>query len=161
MDVRHILIKVEGGTAGEDGSMTYSEEEWETCRQAAQEVLDQWLAGDMTEESFAELANTASQDPGSNTNGGLYENVYKGQMVAPFEEWCFDESRQYADYGLVQTSYGYHVMFYVGSEPMWLSYAEQDWVQTQANAFVEGLAEGYPMDVSFEKISLGFINMAG
>ena len=154
MDVRHILIQVEGADAATD-------EAWETCRQEAQAVLDQWLAGEKTEDSFAALANTASQDPGSNTNGGLYENVYKGQMVAPFEEWCFDESRQYGDYGLVQTSYGYHVMFYVGSEPMWLTATESDWVQTQANLFIEGMAAQYPMEVSYDKISLGYINMAG
>ena len=152
VDVRHILIQVEGGEAATD-------EAWETCRQAAQAVLDQWMAGDKTEESFAALANSTSQDPGSNTNGGLYENVYKGQMVAPFEEWCFDASRQYGDTGLVQTSYGYHVMYYVGSEPMWLSTTESDWVQTQANLFIEGLASQHPMEVYYDKISLGYINM--
>ena len=35
------------------------------------------------EDSFAELANQYSDDAGSNTNGGLYEDVYKNQMVAP------------------------------------------------------------------------------
>ena len=154
VDVRHILIKVEG-------TENITDEAWEACRQEAQAVLDQWLAGDKTEESFAALANTESQDSGSNTNGGLYEDVYTGQMVEPFDAWCFDESRQYGDYGLVQTSYGYHVMFYVGSEPMWLSYAEDDWVQTQANLFIEGLASGYPMEVSYDKIALGYINLGG
>ncbi len=157
VDVRHILIQVEGGTTDENGATTYSDEEWETCRSEAQAILDSYLAGEKTEESFAALANEKSEDPGSNTNGGLYENVYQGQMVEPFENWCFDESRQYGDTGLVQTTYGYHVMYYVGSEPMWISYAESDWIGEQTNLFLENLTENYPIDVEYDKISLGYI----
>ena len=159
VDVRHILVKVEGGTTDENGVTTYSEEEWAACKTEAQALLDQWLAGEKTEDSFAALANESSEDPGSNTNGGLYENVYVGQMVEPFENWCFDESRAHGDYGLVQTSYGYHVMFYVGSEPMWVSYAESDWVQEQSNALLATMTAGYPMDVDYENIVLGYISL--
>ena len=161
VDVRHILVQVEGGTADDTGAVTYSDEEWAACEAEAQAILDTYLAGDKTEDSFAALANEKSEDPGSNTNGGLYENVYMGQMVAPFENWCFDESRAYGDYGLVQTSYGYHVMFYVGSEPMWISYAENDWVTEQTNAMMEKLSADYPMDVAYENIKLGYINLGG
>ena len=161
VDVRHILIQVEGGTTDENGATTYSDEEWAACEAEAQAVLDEWLAGDKTEDSFAALANEKSEDPGSNTTGGLYENVYEGQMVEPFETWCFDESRVYGDYGLVQTSYGYHVMYFVGSEPMWISYAESDWITEQSSKFMERLAADYPMDVDYEKITLGFIDLSG
>lgn len=161
VDVRHILIQVEGGTTDENGATTYAEEEWAVCEAEARAILDSWLAGDKTEDSFAALANEKSEDPGSNTNGGLYENVYVGQMVEPFETWCFDESRQYGDYGLVQTSYGYHVMYYVGSEPMWISYAESDWINEQSGAFLADLTAGYPMNVEYDKISLGYINLGG
>ena len=159
VDVRHILVKVEGGSADATGAMTYSDEEWAACEAEAQAILDRWLEGEKTEESFAALANEASEDPGSNTKGGLYENVYMGQMVAPFEQWCFDEARAYGDYGLVKTSYGYHVMFYVGSEPMWVSYAESDWVTEQTNAMMAQLSADYPMDVAYENIKLGYIKL--
>lgn len=159
VDVRHILVLPEGGTTDENGTTTYSDEEWEACRVKAQEVLDQWLAGEATEDSFAALANEKSEDPGSNTNGGLYENVYEGQMVEPFETWCFDESRQYGDYGLVQTTYGYHVMYYVSSTPIWQYYAESDWVTEQSNKLVEDLAEKYPMEVDYSAIELGYVNL--
>ncbi len=160
VDVRHILIQVTGGTTGEDGTTTHTDEEWAACEAEAQAVLDAWLAGEKTEDSFAALANEKSQDPGSNTNGGLYENVYMGQMVEPFETWCFDESRQYGDYGLVKTSYGYHVMFYVGSEPMWKTYAQTDWTNEQIAAFLDKIVENYPMDVTYENISLGEVKVA-
>ena len=81
---------------------------------AANDVLAQFEAGDRTEDAFADLAVEYSTDTGSAENGGLYENVYKGQMVDPFENWCFDASRQPGDTGIVETDYGYHVMYYVG-----------------------------------------------
>ena len=161
VDVRHILFQVEGGTTAEDGTTTHTQEEWDACKAKAQEALDTWMAGEKTEESFAALANQVSQDPGSNTNGGLYENVYKGQMVEPFENWCFDEARAYGDSGLVQTSYGYHVMFYVGSEPVWISYAENDCITERSNSFLAELAAKYPLDVTYENITLGYINLGG
>jgi len=159
VDVRHILVQVEGSTVDETGATVYSDEEWAACEAEAQAILDEWLAGDKTEDSFAALANEKSEDPGSNTNGGLYENVYMGQMVEPFETWCFDESRQYADYGLVKTSYGYHVMFFVGSEPMWKAYAESGWQNEQIGKFLEEIVAAYPMEVTYENISLGNVEM--
>ena len=161
VDVRHILIGLDGGTTGEDGVVTYSEEDWANAEAEAQEILDGWLAGDKTEDSFAALANEKSEDAGSNTNGGLYTQVYEGQMVQAFNDWCFDETRAYGDYGLVKTEYGYHIMFFVGSEPMWVSYAESDWKTEKSNTFITELAEKYPMEVSYKDIVLGFVNMAG
>lgn len=155
VDARHILVFPEGGNA--DG--IYSEEEWEACRMKAQEILDQYLAGEATEESFAALANEKSEDPGSNTNGGLYEDMYEGQMVEPFENWCFDESRKYGDTGLVQTSYGYHVMFYVGSTSAWDQYAMEDLIAERANAMVFTNMEKYPMEVDYSQVKLGYVNM--
>lgn len=113
-NVRHILVAYEGGTTDDDGNTTYSEEEMLTAYSEAVNLMDEWRGGDATEESFAELANENSDDTGSNTNGGLYENVYPNQMVTAFNDWCFDESRQAGDVDLVQTDYGYHVMYYVG-----------------------------------------------
>lgn len=159
VDVRHILLTVEGGTTDDEGNTTYSDEEWETCRGKAQEVLDAWLAGDKTEDSFATLANERSEDPGSNTVGGLYEDVYEGQMVQPFNDWCFDESRVYGDYDLVQTSYGYHVMFFVGSTPIWQAQAEADWMTQQTNQIIEDLAAANPMTVDYAAITLGNIDL--
>lgn len=115
VDVRHILIMPEGGTKDESGtSITYSDEEWEACRVKAQALLDQYLSGEKTEEAFGTMANEHSQDQdGKVTNGGLYQNVYVGQMVKPFEKWIFDGSRKAGDTGLVKTQYGYHVMYFV------------------------------------------------
>lgn len=159
VDVRHILVQVKGGTTAEDGTTTYSDEEWKTCETAAQAILDEWLAGDKTEESFAALAGEKTEDPGSQATGGLYQQVYEGQMVPEFNDWCFDANRQYGDYDLVRTSYGYHVMFFVKSEPRWTYYAESDWLNEQSAKLLEDVVAQYPMEVTFENIALGVVEM--
>ena len=114
VNVRHILVSFTGGTTDETtGVTTYSDEEKAAAKTAAEELLAQWQEGDATEDSFAELANAESDD-GDGTTGGLYENVYPGQMVTNFNDWCFDESRVSGDTGIVETEYGYHVMYFVG-----------------------------------------------
>ena len=112
VNVRHILVSFQGD-AQEDG--TYSDEAKEAARTTAEEILSQWKSGDATEDSFAALANEKSTDGGSNTKGGLYENVFPGQMVAAFNDWCFDSARKSGDTGIVETNYGYHVMYFVGT----------------------------------------------
>ncbi len=155
VDVRHILLEPEGGTKSEDGkTVTYSDAEWEACRVKAQELLDKWLAGAHTEESFAQLATEHSTDPGSKTRGGLYERVSKGDMVQAFEDWCFDESRKTGDSGLVKTPYGYHIMYFVDSEPKYMTYARADLLQEKTTQMVNEIKEAYPMDVDYKKIVL-------
>ena len=160
VDVRHILIAVEGGTEDEEGNVTYSAEEWETCRAEAQGILDQWLAGDATEESFAQLANEYSEDIGSNENGGLYEgkNAQSG-FVSEFVDWYMDESRQVGDYGLVQTDYGYHVMYFSGSEPQWIRACREALVAEQSRKILDVATERYPIEVNDEEIALGNVDL--
>ena len=60
---------------------------------------------------------------------------------------------------MVQTNYGYHVMFFVGSEPQWISYAESDWMNEQSSKLLEDIVTRYPMEVSYENIALGVVDM--
>ena len=114
-NVRHILVGFEGGTTDETtGAVTYSDEEKAAAKATAEEVLTEWKSGEATEASFAGLAAEKSTDTGSTANGGLYEDIYPGQMVTNFNDWCFDEARQPGDHGIVETEYGYHIMYFVG-----------------------------------------------
>ena len=165
IDVRHILAMPKGGVTNENGETIYSEEEWEACRQAAQAILDEWLSGDKTEESFAELANTYTEDGNDSDrdgvpDGGLYTNVYEDMMVPAFNDWCFDTSRQYGDYDLVRTEYGYHVMFFVKRVPIWQTYAESDLVATLEEKIVTDAIAAYPMEVDYNAIALGEVDIA-
>ena len=164
VDVRHILIMPEGGTTDENGTTTYSDAEWAAAQQKAQEILDLYLAGDRTEESFGELANQHTQD-GNDANydgvpdGGLYTGVVKGQMVEPFENWCFDEGRILGDTGLVQTVYGWHVMYFAGSEPMWISQCESAVLGQKITAMIDAINAKNPIQVDYASILLGYVNM--
>ena len=163
VDVRHILVMPES-TVAEDGTSTVTDEAWAASEAEAQAILDQWLAGDKTEDSFAALANEFTAD-GNDANrdgvpdGGLYTDVYVGQMVPEFEAWCFDASRQIGDTGLVKTTYGWHVMYFVGSKPAWPSYAEGDLMNERIAAVSEEINAKYPLTVDYSKILLGFVDM--
>ena len=109
VDVRHILISPEGGTAGESGETVYSEEEWAVAEKKANDVLNEWLTKHPDEDGFGVMAETYTQDPGSATNGGLYEDVYMGRMVPEFEAKSF-ELKEGEISEPVKTSYGYHII---------------------------------------------------
>ena len=160
VDVRHILISPEGGTTDESGNTVYSDEEWAAAEAKANEVMNEWLSKNPDEDGFAVMAETYSQDPGSATSGGLYEDVYVGQMVEPFENWCFDESRQYGDYGIVKTDYGYHIMYFVGSDLIWYVTAENDLMVEKGNTFLEDVQNKYPAEIDYSAIALGNVDLA-
>ena len=161
VDVRHILIMPETTGTDAEGNAISTEEDWAAAEVQAQEILNQWLAGEKTEVSFAELAVHNSQDPGSSGNGGLYENVYVGQMVPEFEGWCFDESRQTGDYGIVRTDYGYHIMYFVDSVEIWYYTAQSDMINAVLENIVPDAVAKYEKNVDFASIKLGYLNLAG
>ena len=140
--VRHILVKAE---AAEDG--TYSEEAKAAAKAKAEQILAEFEAGDRSEESFAALAEQYSEDAGSNTNGGLYENVARGQMVEEFDAFCFGGHKP-GDTGIVygeSSAYaGYHVMYYVGEGELYSdTLALNDLRNAAQSAWLEELQSGY------------------
>lgn len=117
VDVRHILIRADAETTDDmtDEEKTTAEENAKSeAKKKAEDVYEEWKNGDATEDSFAALANTYSEDTGSNTNGGLYEAVTQGQMVTSFNDWIFDAARKPGDTDIVESEYGYHIMYFVG-----------------------------------------------
>ena len=156
--VRHILIQPV--TKDADGNTIDTDTAWETCRQTAQAILDDYLkAGKIDEEAFAALAKEKTTDTGSKENGGLYPQVVRDQMVKEFEAWCFDSARKYGDTGLVKSTYGYHIMFFVGSDTEWHAYAEYDIRMDACKAFLESLKQKSPLEVNYKKILLSHIEL--
>lgn len=162
-NVRHILTKFEGGTTDESGNTTYSDEEKAAAKETAEAIYADWQAGEATEESFAALANEKSDD-GDGTTGGLYENVYPGQMVANFNDWCFDEARGVGDTAIVETEYGYHIMYYVGaSEQTYRNYMIENTLRSEdVEAWYTAIVEAQTLtDGSFEYVPGGMILNSG
>lgn len=129
VNVRHILVeaKNEDNPATEDvdeSTEDPTDEAFAAAEQKAQALLDQWKAGEATEESFAALVAENSADTASINTGGLYERVYDGYMFDGFNDWIFDDARQSGDTGLVKntesTTQGWHIIYFVGNDaPVW------------------------------------------
>lgn len=178
VDVRHILVMIdnivaemekeegstdaqtEEGETTEDGETTeeddkYTDEQWAACLAAAQKIYDEWLAGDKTEEHFGELANKYSHDQdGKVTNGGIYTFVEEGDMVEDFNSWCFEEGRKPGDTDIVKTQFGYHVMYFVGSEETWFTQTRSAYISAESNKIVEDALNQFTVEINYKKIVL-------
>ena len=141
-NARHILISV---------SDTTDEEAMATAKETAEKLLAEYEAGEHTEDAFAAIGDAAYAD-GTAAESARYEDITPGQMVEDFENWCFDASRQVGDTGIVESTYGYHVMYFSGfgtNYRMKLVEDEQrgnvytDWLTaTTENASYETVASG-------------------
>ncbi len=159
-NVRHILVKfqqlkADGTVDSSSTDTTYSDEEKAAAKKDAEALLKQWQDGEATEDSFAELANKESDD-GDGTTGGLYENIYPGQMVENFEDWCYDEAREVGDVEIIETEYGYHIMYFVGNTEMtYCDYLITETMRSEdTTAWYEALIEA----VKVTKITDKYVN---
>lgn len=158
VDVRHVLIMPEGASSENIRTETFEDAAWETSRAKAEALLAQWEAGEKNEDTFAAMAVEHSQD-GSASSGGLYTGVTQGQMVEAFDNWCFDEARQPGDSGLVKTEFGYHLMYFVGSTPIWQDSARSDLTNARANDLLNEMLAKHPVEAEFDQILLGFVDL--
>jgi len=108
----------------------------------AQDILKKYLDGDKTEDAFAELAKEHSEDSNA-ADGGIYEDVTEGYMVAEFENWALEKGRKYGDVGIVETTYGYHIMYFVGTETItWADTIKNDKAAEEFSEFAEEIVKG-------------------
>ena len=96
----HILIGYDGGQSQPKEPRTKEEAE-----ALANEILEK---AKKDPDSFSDLAQEYSEDPGSANKGGQYDNITKGQMVPAFDEYIF--SKEVGEIGIVETPFGYHVL---------------------------------------------------
>lgn len=154
VDVRHILVQLDNVASNEDMTVTYTEDQWESCLQEAQKILDEWKNGENSDEaSFGELAKKYSKDTTS-TSGGLISQIYEGEMTSTFNDWIFDESRVAGETGIVKTVYGYHVIYFVKSEEEWAISASSNIVADKLTALIEEAKTQWAMEVNFKNIVL-------
>lgn len=93
--VRHILLVTQNKSDSEKAALR---EKMETIRARA-------LKG----EDFAKLAREYSEDPGSKSNGGLYKNFERGDMVQPFDSIAFNLPIGKIS-EVFETPFGYHIL---------------------------------------------------
>lgn len=131
-NMRHILIEIEAET-DEDGNSVYAGEASEAAKARIEEIQAEYELNP-TEDHFAELANEYSEDAGSNGNGGLYEDIYRRQMVTNINDFLFDDSRESGDVAVLfgESSYyqGWHLVYYVGEGPLYKDYLAENAMQS-------------------------------
>lgn len=139
VDVRHILFMTTDSQTGE----ALSDDKIKQAETNAKKALADWEAGDKTEDSFAQYATDLTEDTGSASTGGLYENVVPGQMVPEFDSWIFDEARKEGDTEIVKTDYGYHVMYFVKANDSYKDVTIRNEKATEdVNTLTEELLDG-------------------
>jgi len=112
-NVRHLLVKFET-----DKDNKVSDEAKKKAKEEADGYLKTWKEGKATEESFIELVKKNSDDSSAST-GGLFEDINpSSSYVTSFRDWAIDENRKAGDAEVIETEYGYHVMYYVGASEL-------------------------------------------
>lgn len=147
-NVRHILVGFEGGTTDASGTTVYSDEEKAAALAKAEDILAQWESGDKTEDSFAALAKENTDDTASAETGGLYENISPSSAyVVSFKQWALDDSRKVGDTGIVESTYGYHIMYYCGETEMTYrdSMIRSDLAARDMESWYTGLLDAQPV----------------
>ena len=152
--VRHILIT----PAAEDPT----EDDWAAARTKAEGILEEWKAGSATEDSFAAMVAVYSEDTGSVASGGLFDDITPGaSYVENFKAWAVDEARQVGDTDIVETEYGYHIMYYVGSyETNWVDRVSQVMIDEHMDGIINQAKETYPLKVYYSRIALAEVKLS-
>ena len=155
--MRHILIQAEADETGE-----YTEEAKAAAEARIREIQTEWENGEKTEDSFAALANEYSDDGGSNTNGGLYEDIPKGQMVPGINSFLFADGRKAGDTAVIPNDGSYvgcHLVYFVGESGNnhRLELAKSAKSNEDFSAMYEELSAGYE---ATERGGLRFANLA-
>lgn len=83
-----------------------------------QKILDEWEAGEKTEDSFAALADAYSID--TSAPGGLREGAAKTSYTDEINEWLQDSSRKAGEAAVIPYYNYAYVLYYIGEGlPKW------------------------------------------
>ena len=135
VSVRHILVQPDD---------TSSDESWDAALEKAEGYVETWNDLGGGEDNFSYIAMAYSSDSGSASNGGLYSNIAKGQMVQEFEDWCFDPARKEGDTDIIKTTYGYHIMYFVEEGEEYYTYVIDNTIRSERyTEYADALVEDY------------------
>lgn len=125
---------------------------------AASTILDEWMGGEATEQSFIELCAKYSED-NSKDDGGLYEGLMKSGMEEFLSEWIFAEDRAAGDTTAITSEDGVnYVMYYVGeNEPEYKLSIKNTLLNTIMTEYMEQITEG--IEVTDSKGNLNYLKV--
>lgn len=149
VSVRHCLVEFE---AKDENNVTDAE------KQAANKIANDLLKGlgdKVTEDAFSKMVKENTADTASAETGGLYENIrISDNFVENFEKWSFDPARKAGDTGIVETEYGYHIMYFVSDNTDdidWKAAIKDEMTNKELTAFQEELFKEDGKNVVDEK----------
>ncbi|MBQ7064108.1 MAG: peptidylprolyl isomerase [Firmicutes bacterium] len=129
-NIRQIFLSVED---------TSKEEDMKKAKEKAESLLAEWKAGAATEESFAALADANSA---LDYEGGLQKELAKGSD--DISAWIFDAERKPGDTAVLESSGGYHVVYFVGLDrEYWKVQVESALRSDDFNKLFEQLKDQY------------------
>ena len=140
VDVRHCLVKFDV----KDSYSVPTDEQKKAAFDEATKIKEEWVKAGGTEEAFIEIVKKYNDDTASNEKGGLYESITKSSnYVENFKLWAVDPARKEGDCDIVETEFGYHIMYFVKNNgPDW-NYTAGEKLQKEAyeKAYDELLGE--------------------
>lgn len=138
-DVGHILFQV-----NENGTYKTALEAEKAANDLLAKIEEKAVGGVVSKEIFEEFATGKTAD-----SSIFYEDVYTGQMVEEFENWLFS-AKKVGELGLVETDYGWHIMYYggEGEEAVWQYLAHLAATNEEYADWEEGLDHSVNIDNS-------------
>lgn len=111
-----------------------------TTTDDGQAILEEWKAGEATEESFAELCDKYSAD--KSTEGGLFENITKSNLNKNLADWLYAEGRKAGDVEIIPIDETYtYVVYFIGQDrPEWQLDIESTLSDETMTAYVEEIS---------------------
>ena len=166
-DVRHILFKfpeADGTTTDSDGNNVVSDAQKRATKAEAEKVLAEYEKK-ATEENFIALTKKYTDDvdsDGNPNNGGLYEDVKDdGTYVASFTSWARDESRKPGDVEIIESDYGYHIMYFVKAKgEQWSETIKEEIVNAALEEIENTLQTDYVKKFNFNNFFLNWAQKA-
>lgn len=142
-DLRHILFKFPEVEKGKE----LTDAQKAAVKAKAQAVLDEYLKNP-TEKNFIDLTNKHSEDvdsEGKVNNAGIYTDVTAdSNYVTAFKNWGIENGRKVGDTGIVETEYGYHIMYSVNPHgETWKETIKTEILNDATNKLIEEIDTNY------------------
>lgn len=108
-----------------------------------QTILDEWQAGEATEESFADLADQYSGI--TTTEGGLFEGLVPDGVPQELADWLFDQEHTNGEVAVIpsESSTVNYVVYYIGeNDPRWKLSIAGTLLDTAMSEYIDSITEG-------------------
>ena len=85
-----------------------SVDSWGKAKTLAENIYNEWIAGEATEDSFAAICDKYGAEQG----GGQLYMAEPGWFVEEVDQWCFDRTRKAGDVAIIENVYGYTICYF-------------------------------------------------